>query len=232
MNWIDEANSCYDCHYIEEKSIVIMRLIHAALVLLITISILLFLIMMAEQPSFPAAGMAHEKINAMMTGGDGLSRFIHIGSLSYWLQNCVLVLVLVLISLSIKQTRRTTLYWLVMSVVGLLMFTAWHMIYRSYYAFLQSGVTEYALGFPISTAWMLYTVWSSSALLCLFYVLGYRRFIYTEADEAEFAELLKTGKTSDVQTQQHQEQQQEQDKDQGQEVQTNQKQDSREEGVQ
>ena len=170
-----------------------MRLIHVVLSLLVVISILLLFIITAEQPRF-SAGIPHAEIKSMMKGGDGMARFIHIGSLSYWLQNSVIVLVLVLISLSIKKARRTALYWLVIGLVGLLMSGAWTMIYLSYQAFLFSGKTDYILGFPVPTAWMLYSVWSSAATLCLFYVIGYRRFIYTPEDQAEFEALVESVK--------------------------------------
>jgi hypothetical protein len=62
-------------------------------------------------------------------------------------------------------------------------------MYLSYLDFLRSGETAFVLSFPIATSWMLYGVWVSGMVLAGIYVFGFRRYIFSLEDEAEYEAL-------------------------------------------
>ena len=160
-----------------------MKLVHYIFALIILISILLIIVALSPMPSIISS--AHLHFDGMKVGGNGIERIQHIGMYAYWLQNTVLVLALLLISLGIKECNRTRSYWLFLILIGICMIGVWHEIYFEYQNFLATDETEYFFGFPTATAWMIYGIWGSAALLTLLYVIGFRKFIYTLEDEFE-----------------------------------------------
>lgn len=165
-----------------------MKLIHFVFALIILISVLLIIVAVSPVPSNISS--AHPTIVDMKVGGDGAKRLEHIGTTAYWLQNAVLLLSVLFISLGVKERNRTKSYWACLIAIALAMIGVWYNIYVGHQTFLITGETGYFLGFPTSTAWMIYGIWASAALLTLLYVIGFRRFIYTHEDERAFEELL------------------------------------------
>ena len=47
------------------------------------------------------------------------------------------------------------------------------------------------MGFPVPTAWQMYGTWLGAIPLIVMYSYGFRIFIYTREDEAEFDALLE-----------------------------------------
>ena len=166
-----------------------MKLINLAFLLLILISGLLLLVALAPEPETAAVG-AHPIFAGMQAAGDGQERLAAIGVYAYVMQALVLVLVIVLLSMGVARSRRTGVYWSIMGVIVIAMLGVWAMINVSHRAFLDSSETGYFLGFPIATAWMIYGVFFAGALLVLFYVVKFRRYFYSEDDDAEFEKLL------------------------------------------
>jgi hypothetical protein len=166
-----------------------MKLIHLVLALIILISVLLGIVAFSPMPIDISS--AHPSIEDMKVGGDGAERIAHIGAVAYWLQNVVLLLALLLISLGVKAQNRTRSYWLCLLFIAVVMFGVWHAVYFGHQEFLVTGETRYFLGFPAATAWMIYGVWGSAALLTLLYVIGFRKFIYTHEDELQYEQLLQ-----------------------------------------
>jgi hypothetical protein len=165
-----------------------MKLIHFVFALIILISVLL--ITVAISPVSIDISSAHPTIKGMKVGGNGAERMVHIGILTYWLQNAVLLLAVLFISLGVKERNRTKSYWICLIIIAAAMFGVWREIFIGHQEFLTTGETDYFWGFPIATAWMIYGMWGSAALLTLLYVLGFRKFIYTHEDEREFEKLV------------------------------------------
>jgi hypothetical protein len=166
-----------------------MKLIHLVLALIILISVLLGIVAFSPMPIDISS--AHPSIEDMKVGGDGAERIVHIGAVAYWLQNAVLLLGLLFISLGVKAQNRTRSYWICLLFIAVVMFGVWYAVYFGHQEFLVTGETRFFLGFPTATAWMIYGVWGSAALLTLLYVIGFRKFIYTHEDERQFEQLLR-----------------------------------------
>lgn len=163
----------------------------APIVLAILLMILALLVWIAFSPvPLNATGASHPNIESIKVGGDGLARLGTVGNAMYWLQALVLVLAMLLVAMSIKASRRTRQFWVVLGLTGLLYQVVWWNLWHRYLAFLHTGEVTYFLGFATPTAWMIYGIWLSGLGLLSIYVLGFRRYILTVEDELQFEALL------------------------------------------
>jgi len=142
------------------------------------------------EPVTNASGVPHPEFSGMQVGGDGLARFEQIGNLGFAFQ-CLLLIQIVLLSLlgiSERYRSREILMYMGGTVV-LTLFIAWQM-YSSHLQYLETGNTDYFLGFPIATAWAVYGTWLGAIPLVVLYSVGFHKYIYTPEDEQQFKKLL------------------------------------------
>lgn len=165
-----------------------MQLIHAIFGLLLVILGLLIWLMLMPEPAL-ATGGPHALFPAMNAGGDGLARLNGAVQVVGWLGACCFLMMLLLTALGVRAQRRDGLFWLLMSLVALVSQWVWWAMYYSYLDFLRTGDLQLMFGYPAATAWMLFGVWLSGALLCVIYIFGFRRFIFTAEDEAAYEAL-------------------------------------------
>ena len=62
-------------------------------------------------------------------------------------------------------------------------------MYFSYVSFLETGTTTWLFGFPLSTSLGMFGVFLGGSYLCVIYILGFRRFVYTIEDVAAYVAL-------------------------------------------
>jgi hypothetical protein len=167
-----------------------VKAIHAVfLILLALVAALAFVILMPEPPM--SAGGPHPEFAVMSVGGDGLARLASIGWLPFFIHVGTMGLVLTLIYMSLGRHRKQPRARLgLIAIAGVILYT-WYTLFSSYMAFLESGQISYTLGFPTPTAIMIFGIWAASALLAVFYYLGFRTFIFTHEDEAKYEAILK-----------------------------------------
>ena len=138
-----------------------------------------------------AGGVPHPAYPGMVVGEDGAARLQHIGSLAFAFNALLLTLVVCLSVLGVSERHRSPKFLAAMAGSLIFMLLVWWMMYSTHQEFLRSGETGYFMGFPIPTAWQMYGTWLGAIPLIITYSLGFRHFIYTEEDEAEFNALLK-----------------------------------------
>lgn len=137
-----------------------------------------------------AAGLAHPEFNGMRIGGDGAARLEHIGGLAFAFQSLLLLLIVSLSALGVAEQRRNNELWAYMGGTLLFnLFICWQM-YSGHQNFMETGSTEYFMGFPVATAWQVYGTWLGAIPLILLYSLGFRKFIFTIEDEEKYNQLL------------------------------------------
>jgi hypothetical protein len=157
----------------------------------IVVAMALLLIVIAIAAPVPnAAGIAHPDFPGMQVGGDGTARLQPIGLYAFLFQTLFLLLIVCLTVLSVAKARRTRELMFYMVASFALMMVVWWQMYSGHQHYLESGETGYFLGFPIATAWQAYGTWFGAVPLIVVYCLGFRRFILSKADEAEFNRLL------------------------------------------
>lgn len=165
-----------------------MQLIHAILALLLVILGLLVWLMLIPEPAL-ATGAPHSLFPAMNAGGDGLARLQGATLPIGWLGACCFLMMLLLTALGVQPARRSGGFWLLMLLVTVATQWVWWAMYGSYLRYLETGELTLLLGYPTATAWMLFGVWLAGTGLCLIYVIGFRRFIFTAEDEAAYEAL-------------------------------------------
>jgi hypothetical protein len=165
-----------------------LNLINAILGLVLVIAGLLISLMLIDEPAF-STGLAHELYTGMNTGGDGLERLGDAVGRVGWLGAAIMLLMALMPALGVRAERRSALFWVLMTVVMAAGQWVWWSMYLGYLDFLRSGEPNFVLSFPAATSWMLYGVWLAGSLLSLIYIFGFRRFILSHEDEAEYEAL-------------------------------------------
>ena len=165
-----------------------MKLIQAIFaVLVIILGMLVWLMLIPEPPG--VGGTAHAVFPGMNIGGDGLARLGGQGPLIYALQMLTLLLTYLLVALGISEQRRSVMFWSLLMLACAVSMAIWSAIYLTYFSYLESAEIAIALGFPLPTTLMLFGIFPGGGLLCLLYIIGFRRFIYTEEDEVAYEAL-------------------------------------------
>lgn len=138
-----------------------------------------------------AAGLAHPEFSGMRIGGEGMARTESIATLAFWFQVFVLAQFALFIALGVSERKQTATFFALIFICFLLTLFVWWKIYAGHQAYLESGDVQYILGFPTSTAWVVYNIWLSGLSFVFVYVFGFKRFIWSDEDEAEFDALVK-----------------------------------------
>jgi hypothetical protein len=153
---------------------------------------LLFVLAATPEPD-NATGVAHSTVQGMAAGGDGAARLAPVYVPAALLHGAFLLLVGVLAVLGAPAGRRLRLApWL--AAVGIVSLLVWWRILATHADALASSATGYVLGLPESSLWMLLGTWSAGCLFAVVYVAGFRRFVLTPADEAEYERLVARGR--------------------------------------
>jgi len=165
-----------------------MRLINVILLLLLAILGLLGVLLLGESPA-GATGQAHDRFAAMTVGGDGLARLGGMGWVMSAIQVLSILLIHSLIALGINERHRNTTFWALLGSSAVISLAVWIVMYLSYIEFLETGASTLILGFPLPTALAMFGVFIGGSYLCVIYIWGFRRFVYTEEDEAAYEAL-------------------------------------------
>ena len=136
------------------------------------------------------AGFPHPEFNGMQAGGDGAARLEHIGGLAFTFQCLLLLLIVCLATLGVAEQRRSAELWAYMGGTLLFSLFVWYQMYSGHQAFLETGTTNYFMGFPVATAWQVYGTWLGAIPLIILYTVGFRKFIFTKEDERKYEQLL------------------------------------------
>jgi len=164
--------------------------IYFILALLAVIIIFLSLSLLKEEPP-ASSGSPHTMINGMKAGGDGAARIHGLESSSFILYiSCFLVFIAFVIS-GVSRRYRSARFWIWTGLITIVFLFVFYNVFNSYMAFLSTGKVNMFMGFPGPTAWMIYGLWAGGALLALFYVVGFRKFIYTAEDETALQDILE-----------------------------------------
>lgn len=165
-----------------------MRLIHVILALLLAIFGLLVVLLLAGDPA-GATGQPHEQFSAMTVGGDGLARLGGMGWAMFAIQVLTILLIHSLIAFGINQRHRDSIFWVLLGSSMVISLVVWIVMYFSYIEFLQTGASTLVVGYPLPTALAIFGVFIGGSYLCVIYIWGFRRFVYTQADEASYEAL-------------------------------------------
>ncbi len=86
-------------------------------------------------------------------------------------------------------------YWL---IGGLLIYAfAWGVMLWKHYQYQSTGEYSFFGGFPTPTAWMIYAIWFLPILPMAAYFILFKSWIWRDADESRFQELVQQAKDAD-----------------------------------
>ncbi len=176
-----------------------MTRIHLLFILLLALCATVAAVLLTAEPP-GGHGVAHSEFHAMLKGSPTLasSRIVFLG----WLFGVLQILIFIMcISLGISRFHppqgdaaepspaRGWLYALFGA--GSLSFLAiFTQVVRADRLAMVSGEVTYLGPFPSATSWMLFGLWAAPLLFCAAYVVGFSRWIVTDADLARFQKMV------------------------------------------
>jgi len=166
-----------------------MKLFPALMVLLIAMCVLAVASMLLPDPA-GARGTDHPEFANMKHGGSGEAK--HAGRLWLnWLFG-VLTLLVVVVLIAVGARKGDSLRGLGarLALTALASVAAWTCLVISYARYMTTDSHALFLALPAPSAIMLYGLLPVTALLTVFYVVGFGRWILSEDDLAEYERLL------------------------------------------
>jgi len=145
--------------------------------------------MLAPEPA-AARGIDHPVHSNMRHGGSGEAR--HAGPL--WLNwgfgvlSILVIATLIAIGASKGGSLRGLGPWLWLTTIACVL--AWTYVVLTYRSYMSETSHSLFLALPPPSALMLYALLPATALLTLFYVIGFKRWILTDEDLATYESLL------------------------------------------
>lgn len=147
--------------------------------------------MIPEPPG--STGILHPDFKTMLHGGVTMKGNIALQVLSFLFGFALLSLIFALIFLGARKGGQPTgaRRWIWLGY-GLTIFN-YLMIFTSYLKSLH-GDTSFLLAFPTASAWMLYGLFISPAIVVIIYVWRFNDWVLTEEDMERFRELVEENK--------------------------------------
>lgn len=136
-------------------------------------------------------GSRHPEYSTMQQGGSGAARhgsILGVGWAFGALSIVIFVLIIVFACRRPDQFRQAAPYFLASFLIYLAVFT-WLVV--AYSQHMDEPTARLYLGFPLSTAIMLYLFFPVSIAFNVLFVVGFRRWVLIEEDEARFEHLLE-----------------------------------------
>jgi len=154
----------------------------------------IFAIILCLSPSSGGDGFTHPEHSTMRRGGDGVERLrgVHVfGWIFGILHFCICVGLVVMGANKYGRLgilKRPILIGLVLNVLLLCAMMA------VYWKFAREGSSDLLGSLPWPTALMMYGLWPTQLIFVFIYVWGFDRWIFTDQDEEEFRQLVRTHK--------------------------------------
>ena len=169
----------------------------AIIILILGVLQCVLLILIAETPAPDlVTGLAHTQFSGMRVGGDGLERLLPVAGYAFYFQFLALAQICVMIALGVSPRKRTPVFWSCLFGSFVLAALVWWQMFSAYEDFLTTGETEFIAGFPIATAWQVYATWLAGLALVALYVIGFKRYVWSDEDQEVFDRLVKSSSES------------------------------------
>ena len=150
------------------------------------------LVAMVSVVDGPAAGVAHPSIPEMQVGLEGAERIEGIWLPGLVLYTAILIAIPFLCALGVNQAKRPRQFWVLMGGVCALTLLNMVGVAWGYMHFLQTGKTNFLLGFPLPTALMMFGTWVTALGYSAIYVAQFDHLIFTPENDEEVAALAKS----------------------------------------
>lgn len=137
------------------------------------------------------AGLAHPDIAGMRVGGDtALASYRNIQIPALIIQTGTLIAMASLMFMAIPSARKDKAVIQMFASATLLSWIVWINISAFYLNSADGNTEDYLLGFPISSVWAVYGVWTAGLLFSAYYVFGFTKWVFSDNDQAKFDAIV------------------------------------------
>ena len=137
-------------------------------------------------------GMAHHAVDGMRQVGDIRQQSDPVFGAGYLLGILIYLVISVLVYLGVQPAKRDRKLVMAHTAATLLVLGMWSLLMYLFRQYLLTGDPMIVFGFPLPTLVMLLGVWIAPMSFSLIYILGFRRWVFTQEDEKAFRELLES----------------------------------------
>ncbi len=158
----------------------------------------LFIYALFVPPAVNSRGMPHAEYSSMLQGASGIERHGSILWLGWAIGAAEILLCFALVALGARRGADSDrsagslnglggpLVACLIAVLGV-----WTLLMVTYARYLHDPSPDLILALPAPTAVMLYLLWPVPLVLAGFYVVGFRRWVFSERDEESFRLLVE-----------------------------------------
>ncbi|MEM8993457.1 MAG: hypothetical protein AAGF23_01570 [Acidobacteriota bacterium] len=154
-----------------------------------------------SRPAAPGSfGIPHPDFATMLRGGDGVARHGHLLWLGWAIGAAQIVLFAVMMALGARRGPSCDgdvsggglrgLGWPLAAVTAGCL-GVWTLLMVTYAGYLEDPDPGLVMALPAPTATMIYALWALPVLFAVLYVAGFRRWVYSPADQAAFEALVR-----------------------------------------
>jgi len=166
-----------------------MNIVKVLFACLICYFLVILALWFGEKPEYPT-GVPHPKYNHILNGGGSISSTGYTTIFGYLFGLCTALTLCIFIMVgSVKNDRIGTIknYLIFGTVAYIIVYT---LTYFSYIDYTTTEHTEFFLGWPKPTAWMIFGMWSTPIIFVFIYIFRFREWILSEEEEKRFNELV------------------------------------------
>ena len=153
-------------------------------------ALVVVLMFVPDQPDYH--GIPHPDFPSMLQGGPGTERHARVLGLGWLFGTLQLVFFACLIAFGARKNQSLRGLGKPLLVGLAAHTTVWTLCVLSYRTYLTEPTHAFVLGFPISTAIMVYGMWLTPVIYNFLFVFGFKRWYLTDQDLADFDRLMES----------------------------------------
>lgn len=171
-----------------------MKTIHIIYAVIVVFLVVIIGLIVGEKPAL-VTGQPHPEFKTMLKGGESIHSLGGSQVFGYLFGLCSTLLLCLFMAHGARRYNQlgSIKPWLILGTVAYL--AVFTLTYLSDAAYVDQSHSEFFLGWPLPTAWMIYAMWFTPVIFVALYVFGFRDWILTEEDEAKFNEIVANRRT-------------------------------------
>lgn len=167
-----------------------MKVSTVAILILIAMAVCIAIAFALGAPE-GAGGVGHPTIGDMSIGGPGEARHSRVFGVAWAFGACMILLFSTCLALGASKRDKVGGIKIFLFIGAALHLSAFSAVMFAYRPYMVEGTARFVGSFPLPSAIMLYVLWGTPVYFVLLYVIGFKRFIFSEEDEVKFAALVK-----------------------------------------
>ena len=136
-------------------------------------------------------GLTHPEFPSMLQGGPGAERHAHILWLGWAFGVLQVFLYTALMAFGVRKDGQLRGIGRPLLACAAVHIAVWSWLVLAYRGYMSEATHSLVFAFPLPTALLLYALWPLTVLFNLCFVIGFKRWVLTDEDFAQYQRLLE-----------------------------------------